>query len=173
MTTSLDKLSQFSSAKDGDKGKESSKFDLHKLANDPELKRTLKKHSRDALVLLDNALKHPVVVTGVSRFARTRGIPHADALLRLASLGLGRILRAMPEDIQEEVSEHVEARIEEIDAEELERRSTLEERQEAELVGKTAEKASTPKIEGAPPATGDGQTDPYAEMRKKNECTIM
>ncbi|KAL5480732.1 hypothetical protein ACEPAI_9672 [Sanghuangporus weigelae] len=176
VTTSLDKLSQLSPTKDGDKGKASSKapqFNLNKLAHDPELKRTLKRHGRDALVLLDNGLKHPVVITGVSGFARTRGIPHADALLRLASLGLGKILRAMPEDIQEEVSEHVEAKIEEIDAEDLERRSTFEERQEAESIGQAAEKAPTPKVEGDVPNQDGGQTDPYAEMKKKNDCIVM
>ncbi|EJC98237.1 uncharacterized protein FOMMEDRAFT_171174 [Fomitiporia mediterranea MF3/22] len=170
VTTSLDKLStQFTSTK-SKASSQTQKFDLRELANDPKLKQSLRQHSRDALVLLDNALKHPVVVTGVSRFARSRGIPHADALLRLASLGLGRILRAMPEEVQQEVSEHVEAKIEEIDAEELERTSTQEERVEAENIGKTAEKAAVPKVEGSPPGDKD---DPYATMKKKNECIIM
>lgn len=130
----------------------------------------MQKHSRDALVLLDNTLKNPVVVTGVSGFARSRGIPHADALLRLASLGLGRILRTLPEEMQEEVSERLEAHIEEIDAEELERRSTQEERIEADSISKASEKAQTPKVEGAPPGDKD---DPYSEMKKRNECLIM
>lgn len=78
----------------------------------------------------------------------------------------------MPEDIQEEVSEHVEAKIEEIDAEELERMSTPEERQEADSLGKVAEQAHTPKVEGETSTSGK-KDDPYADMRKKNECIVM
>lgn len=166
----MEKLSsQFAESKGegSSKGKAKSQaFDLKAFASDPNLKRTLNKHGRDALVLLDQGLKHPVVVTGVSRFAKSKGIPHADALLRLASLGLGKILRVLPEDMQEAVGEAAEAKIEEIDAEELERASTNDERQEAEDMGKTSEKAPSPKVE-------EGEGDPYAEMRRKNDCIIM
>ena len=168
VTSSLEKLSaQFADAKGegSSKGKKVA-FDLKSFANDEDLKRTLNKHGRDALVLLDRGLKHPVVVTGVSRFAKTRGIPHADALLRLASLGLGKILRAFPEEVQDAVGDTVEAKIEEIDAEELERASLQEEKQEADEIGKASGKAPEPKIE-------EGNGDPYSEMRKKTECIIM
>jgi len=175
VTSSLEKLSsQFphsdnATGSDKDKGKSKgfNGMDLAALANDPHLKRSLQTHSRDALVLLDRALKHPVVITGVSGFARQRGIPHADALLRLASLGLARIIRTLPEGVQENVANDVEAKIEEIDAEELERHSSMAEREEAEKVGKAGEGAP-PKVEGR----ADKQ-DPYEEMRKKNECIVM
>ncbi|KAH8107546.1 hypothetical protein DFH11DRAFT_1748017 [Phellopilus nigrolimitatus] len=176
VTASLEKLTtQLPDGKGKGKGKEDGKsklnvLNLRELAHDPALKRSMQKHGRDALVLLDGALKHPVVVTGVSGFARTRGIPHADALLRLASLGLGKILRALPEDVQAEVSEHAEAKIEEIDAEELERRSTQEERAEAESLGGISEKSPAPEVEGELPGEKD---DPYAAMKEENKCIVM
>lgn len=185
MTTSLDKLStQFSDATTDTsgvtKGGKDSKgpsnmkhFDMSKLANDPQLKASLHRHGRDALVLLDGALAHPVVVTGVAQFARTRGIPHADALLRLARLGLGRILATIPEAdaeaLQNKADERLEAHIEEIDAEELERVSSTADRAEAEMVGRAAEKAADPKVESNP----QGDQDPYEGMRKRSGCVIM
>lgn len=62
----------------------------------PQIKSSINKNGRDVILIMDKALKNPIVVTGVNGFARSKGIPHADALLRLASLGLSRILRAMP-----------------------------------------------------------------------------
>lgn len=139
-------------------------FDLKDLANDPNLKQMLQRNSRDAIVLLDKALKHPVVITGVSQFAKSKGIPHADALFRLASLGLSKILNAIPEETKDSVlGQELRNGIAEIDAAELERRSTMEERDEAAKVGKVAE-TTTPAVEIG---------DPYAELRKKNECNIM
>lgn len=55
--------------------------------------------------------------------ARTRGNPHTDALLRLASLGLRRILKVIPLEEAREATNHVEAHIKKLDAEELERQS--------------------------------------------------
>ena len=147
------------------KGKQGAQFNLQEFLNEPALKRSMQTHGRDALVLLDKTLKHPVVVTGVSNFARTRGIPHADALLRLASLGLAKIIKAIPEEVKE-AAEEAGARIEEIeeiDAEELERRSTQEEKTEAEKVGKVAD-GPPPKVE---------ERDPYEAMRKRNDCVVM
>lgn len=168
VTSSLEKLSaQFADAKgEGSSRGKQAVFDLKAFADDPDLKHALRKHGRDGLILLDRGLKHPVVVTGVSRFARTRGIPHADALLRLASLGLGKILRAFPKDIQDAVGEAVEAKIEEIDAEELERMSLQEDQMEAAEIGKASEKAPVPKVE-------EGGGDPYEAMRKRHDCIIM
>ncbi|THH00321.1 hypothetical protein EW145_g7103 [Phellinidium pouzarii] len=176
VTTSLDKLSaQFSSGPGSRPGTSKGKIlDLRALANDPTLKASLQRHGRDALVLLDGALAHPVVVTGVAQFARSRGLPHADALLRLARLGLGRILAVLPEgvseDVQEGADERLEASIEEIDAEELEKQSSTADRAEAESVGRAAETAASPKVEGEGPGEND---DPYMAMKKNHECLVM
>lgn len=51
--------------------------------------------------------QNPIVVTGVSRFAKSKGIPYSDALLRLASLGLSKIIDALPEDVEAEVEAEV------------------------------------------------------------------
>ncbi|TDL18764.1 hypothetical protein BD410DRAFT_694623, partial [Rickenella mellea] len=131
----------------------------------PEIKKVMAKNGRDVIVILDNALKHPVVVTGVSQFARSKGIPHADALLRLGSLALSKILRAMPEEVREsEVGKDVEHAVEELDAKELERTSSVEEQKEAQHIGEAAASGKDPKVEDA---------DPYEKMRKKNDCIIM
>ncbi|KAI5116646.1 hypothetical protein M0805_000406 [Coniferiporia weirii] len=182
VTASLDKLTGQLSSSELGKGKGKGKtLDLRALAHDPALKASLQRHGRDAIVLLDGALAHPVIVTGVAQFARSRGLPHADALLRLARLGLGRILAAIPELVPEDMGERaanvqagaderLEATIEEIDAEELERQSTTADRAEAEDVGRAAETAAIPKMDGEVPGEGD---DPYAGMKKRNDCVVM
>ena len=108
------------------------------------------------------------MITGVNSFARSKGIPHADALLRLASLGLSKIIKQLSQDVGH-LAEEVGASgsqvggIEELDAEELERRSTSEEKEEASNVGKAAD--------GPQPAVEN--KDPYEEMRRRKECIIM
>jgi len=131
----------------------------------PQIKKVVSANGRDVVILVDKALKHPVVITGVSKFAKSKGIPHADALLRLCSLGLAKILKAMPEEVRE--SGPVQAVVEELDAAELERSSTQEETKEADRVEKDA-KGKAPKVENVPA----GQ-DPYADMKKRADCVIM
>ena len=126
----------------------------------PEVKKAMNKHGRDAILVMDKALKHPLVVTGVREFAQSRGIPHADALLRLGSLALSKIIRALPEEAQEELASDLQ--IEELNAAELERTSSVDETEEAEKV--------TSESSGPVPEV---QTDPYEAMRKRNECTVM
>ncbi|KZV86080.1 hypothetical protein EXIGLDRAFT_841035 [Exidia glandulosa HHB12029] len=147
VTTSLEKVQQ--------------ELQAHKELS-PQLKRAVQHNSRDVIVLLDKGLRHPVVVTGISQFAKSKGIPHADALLRLASLGLTKILAAIP-DVP---LEGVEAVIEEVDAAELERTSTQEARDKAEMIGKSGDGAP-PKVET------DTSADPYAKMKKDNQCIVM
>lgn len=184
VTSSLERLStQLSTNGLSDPGK----FKRSKTGNIPskilssaELKNIVHDHGRDALVLLDNALRHPVVVTGVSQFARTRGIAHADALLRLASLGLARLLRAFPESEARNTNSRGEGNraradkesqhIEQIDAEELERSSSPEDRKEADAIGKAAEGTPTPQVKEEPPSKSN---DPYETMRKRTECIVM
>lgn len=92
------------------------------------------------------------------------GIPHADALLRLASLGLSRILAAIPEV----PLEGVRVVVEEVDAAEMERAASKEARERSERVGKAAEAKPAPKVEPCPPGV-----DPYAKMRQESQCIIM
>lgn len=128
----------------------------------PQMKKTVAKHGKDVVVLVDKALKNPIVITGVSRFARSKGIPYSEGLLRLASMGLAKILAAMPEDLEEEVEEEIRKdaaekkkhevpgkrwEVEELDAEELERTSTPEAQAEAANAGKLGGPGS-PKVEG-------------------------
>jgi hypothetical protein len=53
----------------------------------PEIRKVIAKRGRDLIVI---PLKHPVVITGITRFAKSKGIPHADAMLRLGSLACRR-----------------------------------------------------------------------------------
>lgn len=155
MTTSLEKVQQ--------------ELQAHKNIS-PQLKRVVAGNSRDVIVILDKGLRHPVVVTGVTQFAKSKGIPHADALLRLASLGLTKLLAAMP-DVP---LEGVEAVVEEVDAAELERTSTQEARDKAEIVGKNGT-GPPPKVEVDPNPAGNASdsADPYAKMKKESQCVVM
>jgi hypothetical protein len=112
------------------------------------------------VILVDKALKNPIVITGVSRFARSKGIPYSEGLLRLASMGLAKILAALPEEIGEQVESEIRKdaaekqknevpgkrwEVEELDADELERSSTSDAREEAASAGKLG---GDPKVEG-------------------------
>jgi hypothetical protein len=119
---------------------------------------------------LDKALKHPVVVTGVSKFATSQGIPHADALLRLASLALARILNALPEQPLEDT----EIVVEEIDAAELERTSSREDQETATEVGRQGD-GDGPRVTTAPQERTTAmpvEQDPYEKMKKGSSCVI-
>ncbi|KLO13689.1 hypothetical protein SCHPADRAFT_889800 [Schizopora paradoxa] len=144
--------------------------------------------TRAALLLLDRSLKHPVLVAGVREFAQTRGIPHADAVLRLASLGVSRLLRKFPETeaaataVGEAAQRNEEVRIEEVTAEELERSASPAERAEAERVGRAGrdagegsanlKKARAQRVESL---DEQPEVDPYEAMRKKtaSECVVQ
>lgn len=137
---------------------------LHQQDVGPLIKKALQTHGREVIVLLDSTLKNPVVVTGVARFARTKGIPYPEALIRLASLGVAKILATIPEEAKAGVAKVVE----ELDATELENNSSEAAREAAKNLGKATE-GKAPKVETAPPGT----EDPYAKMRKDTSCTIM
>jgi hypothetical protein len=126
----------------------------------PAVKGSVAKNGRDVIIILDKALKHPIVVTGVSKFAKSKGIPHAEALLQLASLGLAKIVKSMPN----EDWSSMEPTVEEVDATELERNSLPDDTAHAKQVGKEGE--------GDPPKT-ENVSDPYAKFKKDNECLII
>jgi hypothetical protein len=138
----------------------------------PQIKKIIIKHGKDVVILVDKALKNPIVITGVSRFARSKGIPYSEGLLRLASLGLSRILAALPDEIEEQVESEIRKdaaekqkheipgerwKVEELDADELEKTSSSEARDEAVTAGKLG---GDPKVEGD------------KLKRKQNECVI-
>jgi len=126
----------------------------------PQIKKIIAKHGKDVVILVDKALKNPIVITGVSRFARSKGIPYSEGLLRLASMGLAKILAAMPENVEAEVESEIRKdaaekqkrevpgkqwEVEELDADELERNSTSDARDEAASAGNLG---GDPKVEG-------------------------
>ncbi|KAF8527416.1 hypothetical protein BU17DRAFT_81565 [Hysterangium stoloniferum] len=125
----------------------------------PKIRKSVLSNSRDVIVILDKALKNPIVITGVSKFAKSQGIPHADALLRLASLGLAKIVNALPE----ENLEGAEAMVEELDAAELERTSSSEDVEIATKIGHQGDEgAPSPKATKHKP---DGKV-------KKDTCIV-
>lgn len=106
-------------------------------------------------------------VSGIAKFARSKGIPYSEALLQVASMGLNKILDALPEEVENEVEETIldEAQrrrrqeqqqastgrggVREMDAAELERQSTPEATAEAKRAGKLgADMGDHPKVEG-------------------------
>jgi len=108
----------------------------------PKIRRSVSNNGRDVIVILDKALKNPIVITGVSTFAKCSGISLADALLHLASLGLTKILSALPE----ENLEGAETIVEELDAAELERTSSFVDNEIATKIGRQGdERAPSPK----------------------------
>lgn len=121
----------------------------------PQIKKVMTKRGKDVVILIDKALKNPIVIVGVSRFARSKGIPYSEGLLRLASLGLAKILATIPEEVEEEVNSKIQKQkhdvpqkrweVEELDADELERTSAADAKDEAISVGKLG---GDPKVEG-------------------------
>lgn len=142
----------------------------------PQIKKVVAKHGKDVVVLVDKALKNPIVITVVSRFAKSKGIPYSEGLLRLASMGLAKIIAAIPDDIEEQVEAEIRQdaadkrkhevpgkrwEVEELDAEELERSSTSEAKEEANSAGKLGGPGS-PKVEG----------DKVQHPTKRDSCII-
>jgi hypothetical protein len=125
---------------------------LENLEISPELKKTIKKNSRDVIVVLDKTLKHPIVVTGVTKLAKSQGIPHSEALLQLACLALNKLLKAIPED----PTENSDSGITELDATALASSATPADANKAQEVGHTAA--------GNPP--------PMKETPKDRSCCI-
>jgi hypothetical protein len=66
-------------------------------ANAPQLKHTMLKHSKDVVIIVDKAIKHPIVITGVTKFAKSKGIPRPEAILTIAALGVGKLIKVLDE----------------------------------------------------------------------------
>ena len=163
----------------------------------PHLKASLLTHSKDVVIVIDKALKNPLVITGVTKFAKAQGIPQSEALLRVASLALNKILVIINEE-EGKAKEEVErikseeeakmsasaagsdAFIVEYDAEELQRTASTEAVSEASKVGKIAEevqqptvqqpKVQQPKVEQPEASTSKGKGK---AKEKDDKCVIM
>jgi len=131
-----------------------------------QIQKTIRTNGRDVVVLVDKTLRNPVVITGVAKFARSKGIPHAEALLRLASLGLAKILQEFP-DADLEGVRNMENEVEELDAEVLSEKAGKPARDQAESAGK-AGRGEPPKMQEVP-----ANQDPYEKLRRDNQCIVM
>ena len=115
------------------------------------------------------------VITGVTRFARSQGVPHPEAILTVASLALNKIADAI--DLIPEPAGSIDAgdRITEIDAGELRRTSSQAADEESKLVGKLGE-GPGPQVEaarsGVPPPAVPVEEQPAGKKGKKDGCVI-
>lgn len=96
-------------------------------ANAPQLKHTMLKHSKDVVIIIDKAIKHPIVIVGVTKFAKSKGIPRPEAILTIAALGVGKLIKVLDEA-------EGEARVELEKFEAEIREKTLKADQEGDLV---------------------------------------
>jgi len=136
----------------------------------PAMKRSIMKHSKDVIILADKSLKNPIVITGIAKFARSKGIPRPEALVGVASLGLAKLLELLEKEISEFEAKEGED-IFEIDAEELHRVSSLEAETEAENVTRVAHEAE----KGVPENIGRATTTPEGNgkgKKKDDGCVI-
>ncbi len=152
----------------------------------PHLKASLLTHSKDVVIVMDKALKNPLVITGVKKFAKAQGIPQPEALLRVASLALNKVLVIINEEegkAKEEVERiklHEEAKLRgasagsdaviiEYDAEELQKYATTEAVSEASKVGKIVEDSQQSKDQQPEASTSKGK----GKAKEKSDCIIM
>jgi len=159
----------------------------------PHLKASLLAHSKDVVIVIDKSLKNPLVITGVTKFAKAQGIPHPEALLRVASLALNKVLVIINEE-EGKAKEEVErikveedaklraggaasdAVIVEYDAEELQRTATTEAVSEASKVGKIAGEVQQPTVQQPKvqqPEASTSQGKGKAKEKKDGDCIIM
>jgi hypothetical protein len=80
--------------------------------NAPGLKHTVLKNSKDVVVILDKACKQPIVITGVTKFAKSRGIPRAEAIMTVTALCVGKLVK-----ILEEAEADAKAELDKLEAE--------------------------------------------------------
>ena len=153
----------------------------------PHLKASLLTHSKDVVIVIDKALKNPLVITGVKKFAKSQGIPQPEALLRVASLALNKVLVIINEEegkakeevekikLEEDAKLRVaaggsDAVIVEYDAEELQKAASSEAVSEASKVGKIAEEAEQAAGQQPEASTSKGKGK---AKEKGGNCIIM
>lgn len=143
-------------------------------ANSPALKRAILKNGKQVIVVVDQSLKNPVVITvkiynniiilmnaqlhtqGVRKFAKSKGIPFSEAMMTVASLALSKLLAAM-----EEMEGELKDGIHELDAELLEKKSSDQANREAKEVQERVEKSQNKDKKPA-----------KSEEKKKDNCII-
>jgi len=134
--------------------------------NSPALKRSIQKNGKQVVVVVDKALKNPLVITGIHKYARAQGIPHPEAILTVAALALSKILAEFPSDEELAAGEHVD----EIDAADLERMSTKEADDEAKDIGRQAQAHLTAADAAAGPSNARGSD---GQKKKDGGCVLM
>lgn len=130
--------------------------------NAPGLKHTVLKNSKDVVIIMDKAIKNPIVVTGVTKFAKSHGIPRPEAILTLAALGVGKLAKILAEAEGEakkelekfeaearEASKHIESDlgfgdVVVVDADDFEKASPRDQVNSAKEVGKAAQDNANP-----------------------------
>lgn len=157
----------------------------------PELKAAILSHSKDVVIIIDKGLKNPVVITGVHKFAKSKGIPYSQAMMQVASLAVSKLLVVIEEEETKAkaTSEAIKeagttgdrkgkgradggACIEEIDVEELARTSSREAMDEAQRVGTAAGKVEEPKVVNEGDVTNDAQGKGKVKSHR-DSCIIM
>lgn len=151
----------------------------------PQLKASLLTHSKDVVIVIDKALKNPLVITGVTKFAKAQGVPHPEALLRVASLALNKVLVIINEEEGKAIEEVEKIKLQEdaklraagsdaviieYDAEELQKASTAEAVDESHKVGKIAEGVQQPTVQQPEASTSK---DKGKAKEKDGNCIIM
>lgn len=167
--------------------------------NAPGLKHTVLKNSKDVVIILDKAIKHPIVVTGVTKFAKSKGIPRPEAILTLAALGIGKLVKIVEaaeadakrelEILEEEARRAAlaadrattpgggDSEIVVVDATEFEKNAPREETKAAEEIGKNAadpapgqpSTSGESSMPGGLPDKGKGK----AKEKKDDGCVMM
>lgn len=161
--------------------------------NAPSLKHTCLKNSKDVVVILDKAIKHPIVVTGVTKFAKSKGIPRPEAILTVAALGLSKLMNILGEAEEEARAELAKLEAEAaaavgsggasssgggeglivIDAQDFERTVPNEETMRAEEIGKAAAPSPDEVPSSAPGAFPDSKGEGKGKGKKDDGCIIM
>ncbi|PVF95117.1 hypothetical protein CPB86DRAFT_828172 [Serendipita vermifera] len=165
--------------------------------NAPGLKHTVLKNSKDVVVILDKACKQPIVVTGVTKYAKAHGIPRAEAIMTVTALCVGKLVKIL-EQAEAEAKEELdrleaEAKKEAaeaegaastsagkapatddivvIDVDAFERTNSKEENKEAEKLGKLVSETPGNVPGGLPEASTS--TDKGKGKKKDDGCIIM
>ncbi|KAG8805696.1 hypothetical protein FRC18_006536 [Serendipita sp. 400] len=170
--------------------------------NAPGLKYAVLKNSKDVVVIVDKAIKHPIVVTGVTKYAKANGVPRPEAVMTIAALCVGKLVKVLEKAEGEALAElerlnlesqQAEARAQQlvgehggesssgsagdvvvIDASDFEKTTSKEDTKAAKEVGRTA--AHAPGAEANTATTTKESADRKGKGKENKEdggCVIM